>query len=175
MIAAQVLDQGANLADLIGIEADGGFVEDDHVGFVDDRLRDPDALLIPLGERADQSAAHVVQAATAPGALHGLVERTFPHFVQASGQAQVFVDLEFPVQRRHLGQVTDARLCLSRLVEQVDAADAHLAASGREVAGQHLHGRGLARAVGAEQAQDFTAFELQGYFTYCAIAAVGAR
>ena len=54
MLVAQLANQGADLADLIRIEADGGLVEDDDVRLVDDGLSDADPLLVALGQRADQ-------------------------------------------------------------------------------------------------------------------------
>ena len=66
--ARQLADQRADLADLVRVEPDGRLVEDDHVGVVDDRLRDADALLVALGQRADQPVADVGQAAALLGA-----------------------------------------------------------------------------------------------------------
>src|SRR5258706_7209403 len=97
VIASQVLDQGADFANLIGIEPDRRLVEDDHVGFMNDGLGAADALLITLGERTDQPASHVPQAATASGTQHHLRERPRLDFVQAACQAQIFIDLELPV------------------------------------------------------------------------------
>ena len=172
VIASQILYQRADLADLVGIESDGGFVEDDHVGFMDDGLGNAHALLVPLGERTDQPAAHVAQAAAVPGTLHRRRQRTGLDLMQAACQAQVFIDLEFPIEGRDLRKIADARLRLGRAFDEVDAADVHLTAAGREVAGQHLHGCGLAGAIRPEQAEDLAAFEFQGNFAHRAIAAV---
>ena len=64
--AAEFADQRADLADLVGIEADRRFVEDDHIGLVHDGLRDADALLVALGQGADQLAADIGEAAALP-------------------------------------------------------------------------------------------------------------
>jgi len=45
---AEFADQVADLADLNRVEADGGFIEDHHLGRVNDGLGDADALLIAL-------------------------------------------------------------------------------------------------------------------------------
>src|SRR5687767_1344483 len=61
--APDLAHERADLANLIGIEADGRLVEYHDVGLVRDRLRDADALLVALRERADQLAADVGEAA----------------------------------------------------------------------------------------------------------------
>ena len=49
------LDEGADLAHLVGIESDGGFVEDEDIGIVDEGLGEADALAVALGELADEA------------------------------------------------------------------------------------------------------------------------
>jgi len=48
VVFAEFLDEVADGADLIGIEADGGFVEDEEVGVVDEGVGESDALAITL-------------------------------------------------------------------------------------------------------------------------------
>ena len=48
----------AHLPDLVGVQADGGFVEDEQVGVADECLRQADALAVALREIADQLALH---------------------------------------------------------------------------------------------------------------------
>ncbi len=59
VIAGEIPDQIAGLVDLFGIESGGGFVEDQHVGIVDDRLRQTYALAIAFRELADQLGPNV--------------------------------------------------------------------------------------------------------------------
>ena len=54
VVAGERLDEVARLVDLLGIEAGGGLVEDQHVGVVDDGLGEADALAVALGELAEQ-------------------------------------------------------------------------------------------------------------------------
>ncbi len=55
--ARQALDQVAHFDDLLGIEADGGLVEDDHVGIVHQRLGQAHALLVAARKPLDQLIA----------------------------------------------------------------------------------------------------------------------
>src|SRR5690606_38062958 len=66
-------DQRADSADLVRVEADRRLVEDDDRRFVDDGLRDPDALPETLRQIADEPPADVAESTTgfralAPGA-----------------------------------------------------------------------------------------------------------
>src|SRR5262249_2909155 len=54
VLPGQVFDQTADLLDLVGIESDGRLVEDDHIGVVDDGLRDADALFEAARQALDQ-------------------------------------------------------------------------------------------------------------------------
>jgi len=74
VVAGQRFDQGTDLGDLLGIEADGRLIEDEHVRIADDRLGQPDTLAIALGELADQAILHVGDQA----AIHGLGDPAFP-------------------------------------------------------------------------------------------------
>jgi hypothetical protein len=59
----------------------------------------------------------------------------------------------FTVAGRAFRQVTQRLLGLDRLGLHVVAADGRAARGGRQEAGEHLHGGGLARAVRPEEAQ----------------------
>ena len=61
VVSGEALDQVADFDDLLGIEADGGLVEDDDVGIVDQSLRDAYALLVAARETLDQLVALVFQ------------------------------------------------------------------------------------------------------------------
>ena len=60
VVAAQVLDQGADLNDLLGVQAHGGLVQDQHRGVADERLGNAHTLLIALGQVADEPVIHIL-------------------------------------------------------------------------------------------------------------------
>ena len=70
-VGAEFTDEGADLAYLVGIESRRRFIENDYRGIVNDRLSDPDALPIALGQRADQAIAVIVKSATLSGPIEG--------------------------------------------------------------------------------------------------------
>ena len=54
VVAGETFDQIACFVDLLGIESCGRLVEDQHIGIVNDRLRQPDALAIAFRELAQK-------------------------------------------------------------------------------------------------------------------------
>src|SRR5204863_6284045 len=78
--APEALDELAGLDDLLGVEARGGLVEDEHVGVGEDGLGEADALAVALGEPADDLAANVAD----PSLLDGLID---PRLARRRGDA----------------------------------------------------------------------------------------
>jgi len=138
-------------------------------------LRDPNALLVALRQRADQLLAGAGEPAALLGNIDGVAASGLGHAVQLGGEQQIFVDVELAIQRRRFRQIADLGLGASRVIEQIDAANADRAAGGREIAGQHLHGRGFAGAVGAQETEHFPAFELEIDAVDCGMGAETAR
>jgi hypothetical protein len=73
--------------------------------------------------------------------------------VERRAVVEIFVHGEIAVHRRLLGQITDGGLGGARVLEQVVSGDRDAPLTRREVAGEHLHGGGLAGAVRPEKAQ----------------------
>jgi len=163
---AQIADQGTDLADLDRIETDRGLVQDHDIRIMNDRLRDADALLVALGERAQQARADLGQPAALFRRGEGGLQARSRNTVQTRRQAQEFVDRQFPVERRMLGQVSDVALGAHRIAHEVDPADRYAACVRCQVPREHLHRGGLARAVRTEQSQNFTTAQCQIDFTH---------
>ena len=62
VLAAELADERAHLADLVGVEARGGLVEDDDRRPRDDGVREADALAVALGQVADALVRDVEDA-----------------------------------------------------------------------------------------------------------------
>ena len=74
VIAGQALDQVARLVDLLGIEAGGGLVENQHVGIVNDGLRQADALAVAFGELAEQLVLYIGDGAALADVVDALAQ-----------------------------------------------------------------------------------------------------
>jgi hypothetical protein len=93
-----------------------------------------------------------------------VVHRLAPvgHLVKARDKVKVLADGEVVPVREALRHVADAALDLGRLLEDVVAQAGAAAAVGREQPAHHADRRGLAAAVGAEEAEDLAARDLHG-------------
>jgi len=63
-LPANPLISSRHVGDLLGVEPDRWFVEDQDLGIVQQSLRQPHPLLVPLRELADDAAPDVADAAT---------------------------------------------------------------------------------------------------------------
>ena len=65
LVAAELADQVAHLVLLVRVEAVGRLVHDQHLGIVDQRLREAGAVLVALGQRVDRLAQHRFRGSSA--------------------------------------------------------------------------------------------------------------
>ena len=160
MVAAQLLDQRAHLADLARVQADRRLVEDDHRRVVEHGLGDADALPQPLRESADQLVGTVAEV----DLLHRALDRrgAVGDPVQPRHEVQIAPHGHLRIDRRGLGKVAYGLAGGHRLGDDIVAGDEGAPARGRQVAGQDAHGGGLACAVWAEEAHDLSAIGAEG-------------
>src|SRR5207249_234745 len=120
-----------------------------------------DALPEAFRQRADQLPPHVGQPAALDGALDGDAASAAVQPLDAAAIGQVLDDAHFGVQRAALGEVADLAAHGDGIPEHVEAVDGGAAGGRGEVAGEDAHGGGLARAVGAEEADHLAAFDVE--------------
>lgn len=151
----------AYLFQLVGVEACGGLVEDEHLRVVDEGLRQSHALAVAFGEGADFFAQFGAEACE----LDYFVDALTAVFdlVYVGDEAQELRDIHLGVERVVLGQVAYAGAYLLRLVEDAVAADFDFAFRGGNEAGDDFHQCGLACAVRAEESDDFAGFDFEAY------------
>jgi hypothetical protein len=128
---------------------------------VNQRLREADALPVPLGELAAVPGGHVGHVRAGH---HGLDARfTFlrRYALDAADEIKILAHRHVGVQRRRLREIARAPLGLEWLIEHVVAGDDRAPLGRRHVAGQHPHRGGLPGAVGAEEAEDLSPFDTE--------------
>ncbi len=157
----ELLDELARLDDLLRVEAGGRLVENQHVGVVNQRLREADALLVALRQLAALAIRHVGDARALHHGLDALRAVSRRHAFDLRDERQVFHDAHVGIERRRFRQIAGAALGFDRLVEHVEAGDDGFAVRGRHVAGQDPHRRRLTGAVGAEKSEDFAALDAE--------------
>ncbi|CAO3437987.1 hypothetical protein [Azospirillum argentinense] len=140
-----------------GIDARRRLVQDQHGGLVNHRDGEGQALALAEGQAVRQRLHRVGEAEALRHRRDPVGKDVLGHLEQAGVQLQVLPDRQLRIEREGLGHVADAPPGLDvagvhRLPEQPGLALARL-----EQAGQHLHRRRLAAAVGAEEAEDLAA------------------
>ena len=147
----------ADLANLVGVEAAGRLVEDQHVGFVEQHLRHAHPLPVALGQLANRLTDHASQFAL-------LDDRLDPRLLAVSRQATgVGEELEqaagrhVGIERPILRQVAEPLGTGEPVGRHVVAGNPGRAGRGGEVARQDLHRGALPGAVGAQEGDDLAA------------------
>jgi hypothetical protein len=163
VLAGERADQGPDLGDLPGVEADGGLVEDEHIRVPEQRLREADALPVALRQLADHPVAHVRDEAAVHHVGDPPPARAAPHPFDLRHEVEVGRHRQVRVEGRVLGQVSDAAPHLERLGEDVEARHTRRARAGRHEAREDLHRGGLAGAVRAEKADDAALVDAEGH------------
>ena len=149
MLLSKPADQFPNLDDLLGIQADHGFIQNQNLRIPKQSLGQSHSLLIAFGQMADQAVLHVLDAAFAHDALHLAAPVIFRHLFQLCSKAQIFQHSHIRIERRNLRQVADAFPGFHGLFSYVVAVDQDLALSRSQIAGHHVHSGGFSGAVGA--------------------------
>ena len=100
MILPERTDHFAGFLDLSWIQAGSGFIEQQHFGFAEQCLRQPDALAIALGQLVDFTPEHALQAACRGHAFDlRSALRLARNAFDARDEAQVLRDIEGVVNR----------------------------------------------------------------------------
>ena len=118
VISREATDEIARLHDLFRIEPGGRFVENQHLRFVNQRLRETDTLSVAFGQLPARAVGHVVDVR--------LLHHTFDAWralgcaqgadLQAGDERQVFAHRHVRVERRRFRQVSGAPFGFDGLV-----------------------------------------------------------
>ena len=148
----QAPNQVAHVLGLRGIQAVGGFVENQQPRLVDDGLGDSHALLVAPRKGADGVEGAVRQIG---GGQH-LAQRlaAFPNPAQASHVVQIVRHRHLRIHRAVLRQIAKALLHLLRRFRDFHPVHDGAPAARLQIAGEHLHDGRLASAVVPQQTND---------------------
>ena len=153
-LVGQAVDLGPELAPGERVHARGGLVEKEHLGFVHERHRQGEPLLVAERERLAVGRGVGLQAEGGQGPVDLAVAAGAAQAVGAAEEAQVLEHGQVAVQGKALGHVADARPGRGRGGAQVEPGHGAVAARDGQQAAEHAEGSGLAGPVGAEQAED---------------------
>ncbi len=158
-------DEVLHLVAADGVEARGGFVEDDEVGIVDERLGQSDAPHHSFGELADRSPSRVSEADHFEELCDARAAHRRGEVEKFAVEVERFLGGQIGVEIGFLGEIAHARLGLH--IARVLSQNAEGALGGVEEAEQHLDGGAFAGAVWAEEAEDFAPPHFEGDLLHC--------
>ena len=158
-LGLEPLDEVPQRAPALRIEAGRRLVEEDQLRIVDERQRDRQPLALAAAT-APWSGA--LLRSSSPSCVDELARSGSALGVEAAEERRsARSTVRFGIQRRGLELDADALLELGAVARRVDAEDVALPAVGPIEALEDLDRRRLARAVGAEQAEDLAARDLE--------------
>ena len=140
------------------IEVAGRFVEDQHLGVVEDGLRELEALAHSLGERSGQLPSRLRER----GELERSLDRRGGVEPMGGGdEREVFLDGELGVNARLVGHVADDGPHALGFETDVEAADLDATGPGVEQRGHGPDRRRLARTVRTDETEDLPALHFE--------------
>lgn len=170
---ADGLDEFPEVATGLGVEAGGGFVEEEDFGAVDEGGGDGEALFLATGEVFNVGGGFV-------GELDFFEEGEGVNFeaVEAGEHFELFSEGEFFDKGGGLELDADDGFDLFGVFGDVDAVDEDLATGDGAESFHHFEGGGFAGAVGAEDAEDFAGVNgegdvFDGFFAFVGFGEVG--
>ena len=149
---AQFLYQVAGFTNLVGIQPDRRLVQDEHLGIVHDRVRQPHPLPHALGELTDRPVHEFREPAPLRHAFDRRHTLRITHTTQFAAEIQKLAHPLLGVERCVLRQVADTPTNLERVLKNVKPADRGRPARGRVIAGENSNGRRFTGPVGPQDA-----------------------
>ena len=122
---------------------------------------DVEPALHPAGEAVDAVLRPIGQVGHGQDLVDAPVELATTEALQTAEEAEVLARRQVRVDGQVLGDVADRRLRLGRPDVHRSAGHEHLAAVAAEEPAQHGDRRGLARAVGTQEAVGLTGCDLE--------------
>ena len=162
MLFAQLLDQGTDLQDLPGVKAHGRLVQNHDLGIAQNGLGDAHTLTVALGEVGDQPVGHGGDPGGLHGFFHGGGDLLTGNALETCHKGQILPGGHLGIDGGNLGKIPDFALDFFRFVKNVNTVQPYVASGGGQAAGDHIHGCGFSRAVGAEKTVDLSRFHGEG-------------
>ena len=154
MLFCQLADQFTDFNDLLRIQSDRRFIQNDDLRESKDCLRKSDSLLITFGQVLDQPVLYIHDLHHQHDLLNLLLPFLFWDLLQFRYEPQVFIHLHIRVKRWHLRQITDTFFCCLRFLQYIVPVDQHFTFCGAKVAGHNIHRCGLSGTVRSQKSID---------------------
>ena len=160
----QRADELAGLVDLLGIESRGRFVENEQVGFVHERLREPHPLAVAAAQLPDDAVPRLTEGRALDRARYRLPDPASRDAPQPRCELEEGADLHLRVQRRVFRQIPDPPPDFERSLRDVQPPHQHPSLGGRHEAGDDPHGGRLPGAVRPQKTEDLSPGDAEAEF-----------
>ncbi len=157
----QLADVAPDRAARLRVESHRRLVEEQHARRVQQAARDLQASPHSAGVRVREAAPPLPQPDHLHHLAHAAVDELARHAVELGVQAQVLLGRQVPVERRLLEDQADVAADVVAFGEHVVSGHERRAAAGTHERAQHPDRRRLARSVGAQEAEDLAAGDLE--------------
>ena len=147
-----------------GVDAGGGFIEEDDFGGVDDGAGEGEALFPAAGELAGAAVEVGGDGGEGDDIGEAAGVAVGGEAVDSGVEFDVFADGEVFVEAEALGHVTDALADLGGVLADVEIEEMTGAGGDFDEAAEGLDDGRFAGSVRAEKAEDFAAFDGEGHF-----------
>ena len=159
LFLAQLQNQIAHFAAPDGVKAGHRLVEENHVGVIDQRLRDARSLHHPFGKPPKRDVSRLGESHSLQKLINAPPQSVSAHSEKPTCVVQQFFRRQVIVKIRILGKVTDTLVHAG--VIQFLAQDSRRAGSGKDQAEEDFEGGGLPRPIGTQQTKDFARLHLE--------------
>ena len=160
--ARQPANQLPDLSDLVRVQPDGRFIQNQHIGVTQQTVGQSNTLPVPPGQAPDHVTVRVRQPEVRQHGIDPTVKHAARQPLQPAAKPQVLFDTHFGIQRHVLRQIADPAPDLTGLREYVQPGDGHPPTRGRHETGQHPHGGRLAGPVWPQESDNLPALHIKG-------------
>ena len=153
-VVGELRQQIAETHPFAGIKPSGGFIQNQNLRVVQQRLSDPHPALHPAGEPRNFPVADLQQRDLLQQFVDSLSALPLCHPFQGGHIDQIIFHCEFLRKTKLLRQIPEQRPIFLPQRADGNAVIQHLSGGGLKDSGDDPHERGLARAVGAQKPPD---------------------
>ena len=151
---AQIVEQIPNLLAMDRVEAGRGLVQKKQRRIVDERAIEREQLPHSAGQTSGRRLAFWLEIGQTEQTRDAFIQLRAGHPAGAAKKAKVLFDRQIGIKTEALRDVTEFRPHKMSIFPDVEAGDRGAAAGRAGQSAKHPHGRGLARAVRAEETEN---------------------
>ena len=156
MLLPQFTNQVAHFKNLRRVQTDGRLIQDEHVRFVNERLRQAYPLAHTLRKTANEAFCALFQIHLLENVIHAIFG--IGQMSQIGHEFEVLENCHVGIQRHRFGHIAYPAAYFQRLLDHIETGYFHLACGRRHIAAQNAHGSGLPCAIGTQEAKDLAFF-----------------